>query len=242
MQSRHRTPVYAMMAAEAISETGNAITNLAIPWFVLATTGSAAKTGLTAFANIAPTVLASLFGGALVDRVGNKRMSIIADLMSGITVAMVPLLYATVGLSFWQLLVLVFFGALLDTPGGTARQSLIPDLAERANIGLERINSVSQIIFSFARIAGPALAGVLIALVGTSKVLWFDAISFAVSAILVSVFVTNIRQIPEERGRFLDDVWEGVHFLLHDKLLRTILVAAAALNFLATPLFAVGLP
>src|SRR5215216_459664 len=95
-QPSHRTPVFAILAAEAISQTGNAITNLAIPWFVLATTGSAAKTGITAFANITPTVLASLFGGALVDRVGNKRMSIIADLMSGLTVATVPLLYLTV--------------------------------------------------------------------------------------------------------------------------------------------------
>jgi MFS family permease len=231
-----------MMAAEAVSETGNSITNLAIPWFVLATTGSAAKTGIIAFAGIAPTVLASLFGGALVDRVGNKRMSIIADLMSGITVAMVPLLYTTVGLSFWQLLVLVFLGALLDTPGGTARQSLVPDLAERAGMRLERINSASQMIFSFSRIAGPPLAGVLIALVGTSNVLWFDAISFAISAVLVGGFVTDIRQVPEQRGRFLDDVWSGVRFLLHNKLLRTLLVAAAALNFLTTPLFSVGLP
>src|SRR5215216_4709660 len=116
-QSR-RTPVFALMAAEAISQTGNSITNLAIPWFVLATTGSAAKTGITAFASLFPTVLASLLGGALVDRIGNKRLSIIADLMSGVTVALVPALYLTVGLSFWQLLVLVFFGALLDAPGG----------------------------------------------------------------------------------------------------------------------------
>ena len=230
------------MAAEAISQTGNAITNLAIPWFVLATTGSAAKTGVTAFASIGPTVLASLFGGALVDRVGNKRLSIIADLMSGLTVAMVPFLYLTVGLSFWQLLVLVFLGALLDTPGGTARESLIPDLAERAGIGLEKLNSASQIIFSFARIAGPLLAGVLIAIVGASKVLWLDAVSFGISAILVGAFVTDIRHVPADRGRFLDDVWEGLRFLFHDKLLRALLVAASMINFVMTPLFTVALP
>jgi MFS family permease len=233
-QSSQRTPVYALMAAEAISQTGNAVTYLAIPWFVLATTGSATKTGITAFAGLVPMVLASLFGGALVDRVGNKRMSIIADLMSGFTVALVPALYLTVGLTFWQLLVLVFLGSLLDTPGGTARQALVPDLAERAGIGLEKINSVSQIIFSFARIAGPLLAGILIAIIGTSKVLWVDAASFGISALIVSISVTDIRQVPAERGRFLDDVWEGVRFLFHDKLLRTLLVAAAVLNFLFT--------
>jgi MFS family permease len=242
VEQRSRTPVYALMVAEGISQVGNQITNLAIPWFVLATTGSAAKTGLVAFAGLAPTVLASLFGGALVDRVGNKRISIAADLMSGLTVAMVPLLYLTVGLAFWQLLVLAFLGALLDTPGGTARGSMVPDLAERAGIGLERLNSASQVVYSLARIIGPALAGALIALIGTSKVLWVDAASFAISAVLVAAFVSDIRHAPEARGSYLSEAWQGVHLLLHDGVLRAILVAAAVLNFVGTPLFGVVIP
>jgi MFS family permease len=70
-------PVVALLAANAISLTGNTLTALAIPWFVLITTGSAARTGVVAFAQMAPIVLASFFGGALVDRVVNKRLSIV---------------------------------------------------------------------------------------------------------------------------------------------------------------------
>jgi MFS family permease len=242
IEQRRRTPVFALLIATTISEIGNAMTNLAIPWFVLATTGSATKTGITAFAGMAPTALASLFGGALVDRVGSKRMSVIADLMSGLTVATVPLLYLTVGLSFWQLLVLVFLGALLDAPGGTARQALVPDLADHAGISLERINSASQVLFSLARIIGPVAAGATIVLIGTSKVLWIDAASFTLSALLVAAFVSDVRHVSEERNHYLQDVWEGVRLLLHDPLLRAILIAAALLNFLDTPLFSVVLP
>src|SRR4051812_32359448 len=89
----NRLPLYSMLTGSAISLVGNSVTNLAIPWFVLITTGSAARTGVTAFAGMLPTVLGGLLGGALVDRLGRKRTSVIGDLASGGTVALVPLLY-----------------------------------------------------------------------------------------------------------------------------------------------------
>jgi MFS family permease len=82
----------------------------------------------------------------------------------------------------------------------------------------------------------------LIATIGASKVLWFDAASFAISALIFGVFVTDVRHVPEKRGSFMDDVWEGVRFLFQDKALRAILVAATVSNFLFTPLFSVALP
>ena len=93
---------------------------------MLVTTGSAAKTGITLFFSITPIVIAGFFGGALVDRLGYKRTSIIADLASGVTVAAIALCHQLDLLSFPLLLALVFLGALLDAPGGTARAALVP--------------------------------------------------------------------------------------------------------------------
>src|SRR5512143_3253992 len=118
-------PILALFTANAISMIGNVCAGIAIPWFVLQTTGSAAQTGITGFFTILPVVLAGFHGGALVDRLGYKPTSIIADLTSGITVALIPLLHFTVGLQFWQLMVLVFLGGLLDAPGSTARGALV---------------------------------------------------------------------------------------------------------------------
>src|SRR6187200_3126117 len=94
-------PFYALLTANAISITGNVFSNIAIPWFVLQTTGSATQIGITGFFTILPVVLAGFFGGTLIDRLGYKRTSIIADIASGITSALIPLLYYTVGLEFW---------------------------------------------------------------------------------------------------------------------------------------------
>ncbi|MGH2593842.1 MAG: MFS transporter, partial [Anaerolineae bacterium] len=74
---------------------GNVFATIAIPWFVLQTTGSATQTGITGFFTILPVVLAGFFGGTLIDRVGYKRTSIIADLASGVTVALIPFLHFT---------------------------------------------------------------------------------------------------------------------------------------------------
>ena len=75
-----RLPVLALLSANAVSITGNAMASVAIPWFVLQTTGSAAKTGLT-FAVIGlSNVLAAFFGGPVVDRLGYKRCSVITDI------------------------------------------------------------------------------------------------------------------------------------------------------------------
>ena len=99
-----RTPILMLLAASTISSLGNQITNLAVLWFVLETTGSAARTGLVGFFTLLPVALALFFGGALVDRLGHRRMSIIADIASAVTVALIPTLHHTVGLPLWALL------------------------------------------------------------------------------------------------------------------------------------------
>ena len=88
----NRMPIMALFTANAISMVGNMFAAIAIPWFVLQTTHSATQTGITGFFNVLPIVLAGLLGGALIDRIGYKGTSIIADLMSGITVLLIPVL------------------------------------------------------------------------------------------------------------------------------------------------------
>ncbi|MBA3492511.1 MAG: hypothetical protein H0T55_10660 [Rubrobacteraceae bacterium] len=99
--SQRRLPLLAMLSATALSVVGNSLTFVAVPWFVLQTTGSAAKTGLTGGVVTLAAVLAGFFGGPIVDRLGFKRTSVVADLASGATVAAIPLLHHTVGLAFW---------------------------------------------------------------------------------------------------------------------------------------------
>ncbi len=240
--TRHRLPVLALIAATAISSVGNQITALAVPWFVLQTTGSAARTGITAAAVLLPSALAAFFGGPLVDRLGFRRMSVLSDLLSGVTVAAVPLLYHTVGLSFPLLLLLMFCGALFDAPGSTARQSMVPELAAAAGSTLERVNSAYQTIFATTGLFGPPLAGILIAWLGASNVLWIDAVSFIVSALLVGALVPGIARAAAQGASYLADMREGLGFLWQDRLLLTIALVALTINFVTNAIYAVAMP
>jgi predicted MFS family arabinose efflux permease len=231
------------MAASGVSLMGNQLTALAIPWFVLATTGSAVLTGMVGVAAVLPAVLAAFLGGAVVDRLGPRRTSILADLLSGVAIALIPLLYRSVGLPFAILLVLVFLGALLDTPGVTARQALLPDVATNARVSLERANGTYHSLENLAGLAGPLLGGVLVAVIGVTSVLWVDAATFVISAALVARAVPALSAPAEPLpGSYRDDIALGWQVLRQDRFLRAMTTAAVFLNLLGAPLFAVILP
>ena len=246
---RNRLPVYALLVANLISQIGNQFTLLAIPWFVLETTGSASSAGITVAVGALPYVLAGIFGGPIVDRLGYKRSSIVSDLASGITVLLIPLLQMTSGLAFWQLLVLVFLGALLDSPGASARRSLFPELAERAGMQLERANAGYQTVRRIAGLLSPPLAGLLIAVVGAANVLWIDAVTFAASAGIVALGVrvpAAVQDEPAVEGawlqRYTSDIRAGFGYLYRDKLLLGIALTSSLGMLVAEPLYAVILP
>lgn len=241
---RSRFAIWSLFAANAISMIGNMLAFIAIPWFVLQTTGSAAQTGITGFFSALAAVVAGFFGGAIVDRLGFKRTSIIADLASAVAFGLIPLLYATIGLQFWQLLLLVFIGNLLDAPGTTAREALIPELAEFAGMSLERASAGIQSVERGSRLLGAPLAGVLIAFMGTNNVLWFDAISFLVSALIVLRAVPAKQTANEARVSkpYMDELKAGIKFILNERLILAIVGIVLVTNFLDAPLGGVIYP
>ena len=231
---RSHVPIRVLFSANAISMIGNQLSNLAIPWFVLQTTGSAAQTGVTAFFSILPMVIAAFLGGGIVDRLGFRRTSVIADVASGSTVALIPLLHTVGLLDFWLLLVLVFLGAALDAPGATARQALLPDLATLAGMRLERANANIQVIERSALLIGSPLAGVLIAILGATNVLWLNAVSFAISAALISTRIPAFSR-PQHDGPargYLPELMEGLGFIRRDRLLRALVLTLMVTNLL----------
>jgi len=238
---RGRTPLLGLLTANAISIAGNVLTLLAIPWFVLQTTHSATRTGITAAAETLPIVLGAAFGGPLADRVGLRLTSIGSDLASALLVASVPLLHATVGLQFWQLLILVFLRGLVSTPGEPARGSMLPDLSEAADTSLERATSMYDAVSRGARMIGATVAGVLIALLGAPNLLYLDAATFLVSALLVTALVPRSR--PEPTGnRYFDDLRAGLRYVNRDRTIRAVTVLCMMTNMLDAGWGSVMLP
>jgi MFS family permease len=223
--------------ADAISLSGNAVAQVAIPWYVLTTTGSASLTALVVFFNFLPIVLAAFFGGVVVDRLGFRTASVVADLASAGAVAAIPLLDSTVGIELWQLMVLVFAGAMLDAPGATARAAVLPDMVELAGVRMERASGIRGGIQQGALLVGAPLGGLLVAGLGATNALWLNAASFLVSAGLVAFFVPRPEQrpAPEAAGRFFAELAEGMAFIWNRRMLRAVVATVLLTNLLDAP-------
>lgn len=236
--SRRRAPLYALFLADTVSLAGNAVAQLAIPWYVLVTTGSAALTGLAVFFGLLPVVISGFFGGVIVDRLGFRRTSVIADLASSAAVAAIPALHMTVGIELWQLMALVFLGGLLDAPGTTARAALFPDVVELAGLRLERASGIRGAIQRGSLLVGAPLGGVLVAAFGATTALWLDAASFLFSAALIVALVPAAprRPAPETPRRYVSELAEGFAFIRRHRLVRAIVATVLVTNFLDAPL------
>jgi MFS family permease len=244
MPMRTRSPLFALYAANAISIAGNVMALVAIPWFVLERSGSPALAGLVAFFTTLPAVIAAFFGGVVVDRLGFRRMSVVADLASAVAIGLIPLLDQTIGLEIWVLMALVFAGALLDAPGTTARQAILPDLAQLAGMPMERATGIAQAIQRGSLLLGAPIAGGLIAVMGVSNVLWLDAASFLFSAALVGLLVPRPRPPDAEATPegYVAQLAAGLRFIRRDRLIRALVGTVLLTNFLDAPIFSVLLP
>jgi predicted MFS family arabinose efflux permease len=239
--TRRRAPLYALYTANIISAVGDVLMFLAVPWFVLQTTGSIARTGVTAFFSTAAVAASALLGGGLVDHIGFRRASILSDLASAVGVALIPLFYALGMLPFWALLALVFVAGVLTTPGATARSALVPDLAHLAGARLERVSAMTDGLSRVSRFIGAPLAGVLIVVIGTSNLLWLDAASFAASAALIGLAVPRLAAARPAEGEatgakgihgYLANLGMGIRFIWRDPLMLSIIAVIMVTNLL----------
>lgn len=237
-----RRPLVAILTAHHVSLAGNAMTLLAVPWFVLDTTGSPVRTGIAAGSMVLPVVISLMLGGVLVDRLGYRRTSVIGDLASGVTVLLIPVLHAADLLSFSVLLILVFLSTLLDAPGMTARVALLPDVAELAGMRIERASSALDVAERAARMVGAPLAGGLIVWIGPANVLIVDAATFAVAAALVGGSNAPRRATDRSRTRYMAGLREGLGFVRRDRLLRAIILMITVTNMLDMAYVGVVLP
>jgi MFS family permease len=230
-----RRPLRSLLTANAISTAGTTMTFLAVPWFVLQTTGSASKTGIAAASETIPLALAAALGGPLVDRVGARRVSVVSDVVSTVGIAAIPALHATVGLRFWQLCLLIAVVGLARAPGDTARHVLVPGLVRLSETPLERATSAYDGVSRGARMVGAPLAGVLIAIWGPSNILLIDATTFAVSALLVQTLVpSSVRPAVavDDPEPYFAQLRAGLRHLRTDRLVAGLTTMVMVTNLL----------
>jgi predicted MFS family arabinose efflux permease len=233
-----KTAISALVAAETISVLGTRMTYLALPWFVLVTTGSASKMSLVLAAEILPMAILGVPSGALVQRLGSRTTMLAADLARAPILVSIPILHAAGALDFELLLAIVALLGAFAPPYFAAQRTILPELVGEDETRMSQANSSVEGGNALAALVGPALAGVLIPVIGAANVLYVDAATYLVAFLLVLVFVPRRKAIA---GMAQSGVLAGLRFLASDRLLGPLALTVTAFGFLAAGMSA-GLP
>jgi predicted MFS family arabinose efflux permease len=226
----------ALMAAEFVSLGGSSMTFVALPWFVLATTGSTAKMGWVLAAELVPVGVLGIPSGAVIARLGAKRTMNISDAARAPLMALIPILHWTGHLTFPALLAITFAVGCFLAPYYASSRLILPEIVGEDETLVAEGSAYVQAVNQLTQLAGPILAGLLIAWISAPTVLLIDACTYLFSFVVILTFVRAGRRVaPTEAARGL---FAGVKFLARDRLLGPTLAAAAVLNFVAQGLVA----
>jgi len=248
MTNGKRGPLYTILFAALLAGAGNGITIVAFPWLVLQRNGSALDASIVAMAGTIPLLVATLIAGAAVDYLGRKRVSMISDTLSALSVAAVPVLALTFGVHVVNVAVLAglaALGALFDPAGMTARETMLPEAAQRAGWTLDHANSVYEAVFNLSYIVGPGMGGLMIATLGGVNTMWVTAGAFVLSILAISTLRLEGAGTPN-RNALPEGVWagvvEGLRFVWNNKVLRTLAIVDLAATGLYMPMESVLFP
>lgn len=243
--SRSRRGFYGLLAANALSLSGTRLSMIALPWFVVTSTGSALHTGLAAFAQMAPYVLAKALAGPVVDRLGPRAVIIGSELAAAAALGLIPVLHLLDLLPFGTLLVMVALVGLSSGPADGAKQALVPDVARRAQVPLERVTGLLGSIERLASTVGAAGAGAVVAVMGAVPALAVNVVTFVGAVVLIAVTIPRAEPAAEDEqdpGSYPARLRSGAVFIRHDPLLRSLYVMVAITNLLDAAMFSVILP
>ena len=221
-------PLIALLTAEGISSLGSQMTFLALPWFVLVTTGSAAKMSIVLAVEILPIALLGIPSGALVARLGARTTMVLGDAGRAPLMLAIPLLHEAGLLSFPLLLVCVFALGCFFAPYFSSQRLILPELVGDDEATVAQANAVVEGTQRATALLGPALAGILIAVIGAANVLYVDAASYFISFLILVTLVPRRPPVPQSddsRG-----LLAGIRFVFRDRLLRLLSVTALFLN------------
>ena len=215
-----------------LSNTGTWMHNVALGWLVLELTGSPALLGLLGFAQFGPSLLLSLPGGVIADRVNRRRWLLIthtAMLTFALALAVLSALHL---LTYAQILLLAFLLGVTSALNAPSFQAMVRDLSSRDDV-LNAI-ALNSIQFNLSRFIGPAIAGQLIATVGVTVCFFVNAASFMFPLIaLTQVRYKYERQTHSTSGA--EDLREGFAYLRQHKRILLLISVVAMVSFFGMP-------
>lgn len=219
---------------QAVSLIGTWMQQVAMSWLVYRLTNSTMLLGIVGFSSQIPIFLFASLAGVFADRHNRHRILVVTQVLSMLQALTLAALTLAGVVAVWHIILLSIVLGLINAFDMPARQSFLVDLVEdKTDLG--NAIALNSFMFNGARLIGPSIAGILIALVGEGPCFLLNGISFG--AILVALLAMSIPGRPEgkESGSFLRGLWEGYTYAYHTQPIRSILTHLALMSFMGMP-------
>lgn len=200
------------VSGQILSNTGAWVQRIGQDWLVLQLThNNGAALGITTGLQFLPILLFGLWGGSLGDRFPKRRVLLVTQTLTGCLAVVLGVLTVTGLVQIWEVFAVAFLLGTVIVVDNPTRQTFVVEMVGRKL--LTNAVSLNSASFNLARIAGPAVAGALIVLIGTGPLFFVNAISFLgpITALLLmrTAELNPVAPVPRERGKIV----KGLHYV-----------------------------
>lgn len=212
---------------QLISQIGTWLQIVAQGWLVLQLTKSPLLIGLVAAAATLPSLLFSLFGGVVVDRFDKKMLIVFTQTASMVLALILGILTILNVITIWEIIVLAFLLGVVNSVDMPARQAFVSEMVEA-----DKVSSAIALnagIFNAARVVGPSIAGLLIALVGTGGAFLLNGISY-IAAIIVQFLIIPILHTKPTHPHPIEAIKQGVIYTWTHPIIRSLIILTAVVS------------
>lgn len=242
---RHR-PFALLWSGQTISRLGDSLYRIALVWWVLEQTGSAAQMGWVTFFSLTPTILFLLIGGVAVDRFPRRAIMLLSDVLSGLVVAGVAVLAYAQQLEVWHIYLASLLFGFVEAFFFPAYAAIVPEIAPAH--ALPSANALTDLSRQLMGMAGPALGATLVAVGGTPFAFAIDATTFFASALCLALMGRTPTHRPVSQAPTpppqppLADLREGFQLVFQSPWLWMTIALFGLINVTANGPFSVVLP
>lgn len=215
------------------------------PWLSLNVTGSSASAGLVVALTSLPGLLISPLIGSVIDRFGRRRFAYLSEFFTMLTALAVPIVALTGNINLLSIILIGVVRSITGFGGPSARKSLVPDVAERAKITLERANSIHESVAAAGFATGPAVAALLLSMMNQYQVFYAVAAIGTLSALFA--FLIRVHERREEHDNsadknFLFYATQGFRTLFKTPAVLIVMFAFITLALIYIPIEMIVLP
>ncbi|HED06106.1 MAG TPA: MFS transporter, partial [Ignavibacteria bacterium] len=223
-------------SGQGLSVIGTWVQRIALIWLVFRLTDSAFLLGVVSFSGQIPLLIITPFAGVFADRFNKHKILIYTQTLSMLQAFVLAGLVLTNTIQIWEIIVLSIVLGIFDAVDMPTRQSFMVDMIGNNKADLGNAIAINSSMVNSARLIGPAIAGILISVLGEGWCFLLNAISYI--AVIISLFKMDINYVhePGKKTETIKELKEGMKYAFGFNPIKSILLLLAFVSFMGTPI------